>query len=199
MDSIHRTYAHCIKPVPSEEFWTVTNQFRPAPPPIKRPIGRPKVHSRNKDPAEAHIQGDKLKRSFQDLNQSQGENYAETSAVQEQSAPASSGLTPLAAPMFHQVPAATLPAPPVQTLFRPPAQLPRMDQPRTRAAASKFRAKQTIVRLPTSSNPTPAGTPNPPQTQSTTTSGVPSKETLKAASSGTTRISRFIPTPGSKH
>ncbi|XP_020972487.1 uncharacterized protein LOC110269163 [Arachis ipaensis] len=65
MESIHKTYAHCIKSVPSEEFWVTTDQLRPAPPPIKRPIGRPKVHNRNKDPAEAHIQGDKLKRSFQ--------------------------------------------------------------------------------------------------------------------------------------
>ncbi|XP_072057976.1 uncharacterized protein [Arachis hypogaea] len=65
MESIHKTYAHCIQPVPSEEFWTRTEYTRPDPPIIKRPIGRPKVHNRQKDPAEPMTQqGDKLKRSF---------------------------------------------------------------------------------------------------------------------------------------
>ncbi|XP_025608001.1 uncharacterized protein [Arachis hypogaea] len=65
MESIHKTYAHCIQPVPSEEFWTRTEYSRPDPPIIKRPIGRPKVHNRQKDPAEPMMQqGDKLKRSF---------------------------------------------------------------------------------------------------------------------------------------
>ena len=40
MKSIHKTYAHCIKPVPSEEFWVTTDQLRPAPPPIKWPATR---------------------------------------------------------------------------------------------------------------------------------------------------------------
>ncbi|XP_052111595.1 uncharacterized protein LOC110276038 [Arachis duranensis] len=43
----------------------VQDYLRPALPPIKRSIGQPKVHNRNKDPAEAHIQGEKMKRSFQ--------------------------------------------------------------------------------------------------------------------------------------
>ncbi|XP_072077727.1 uncharacterized protein [Arachis hypogaea] len=56
---------HGIAAIRKRHDQVTTDQLRPAPPPIKRPIGRPKVHNRNKDPAEAHIQGDKLKRSFQ--------------------------------------------------------------------------------------------------------------------------------------
>ncbi|XP_016196236.1 uncharacterized protein LOC107637321 [Arachis ipaensis] len=46
MESIRRTYSHCIKPVPSAEFWPRTEYSQPEPPIIKRPIGRPKVHNR---------------------------------------------------------------------------------------------------------------------------------------------------------
>ncbi|XP_057729996.1 vegetative cell wall protein gp1-like [Arachis stenosperma] len=64
MESIRRTYAHCIKPVPSPEFWVGTEFSKPDPPIIKRPIGRPKVQNRQKDPAEPLMQEGKLKRSF---------------------------------------------------------------------------------------------------------------------------------------
>ncbi|XP_016165339.1 proline-rich receptor-like protein kinase PERK8 [Arachis ipaensis] len=64
MESIRRTYAHCIKPVPSPEFWARTEFSKPDPPIIRRPIGRPKVHNRQKDPAEPLMQGGKLKKSF---------------------------------------------------------------------------------------------------------------------------------------
>ncbi|RYR32624.1 hypothetical protein Ahy_A10g047160 isoform A [Arachis hypogaea] len=64
MESIRRTYTHCIKPVPSPEFWTRTEFSKPDPPIIKRPIGRPKVHNRQKDPAKPLMQEGKLKRSF---------------------------------------------------------------------------------------------------------------------------------------
>ncbi|XP_025616609.1 uncharacterized protein [Arachis hypogaea] len=64
MESIRRTYAHCIKPVPTPEFWVGTEFSKPDPPIIKRPIGRPKVHNRQKDPAEPLMQEGKLKRSF---------------------------------------------------------------------------------------------------------------------------------------
>ncbi|XP_052118923.1 uncharacterized protein LOC107493000 [Arachis duranensis] len=64
MESIRKTYEHFIQPVTSEEYWTRSEFTKPAPPVLKRPIGRPKVHNRQKDPAEAVIDGDKLKRSF---------------------------------------------------------------------------------------------------------------------------------------
>ncbi|XP_016169085.1 extensin-like [Arachis ipaensis] len=64
MESLKRTYSHCIKPVLSAEFWPRTEYSQPEPPIIKRPIGRPKVHNRQKDPAEPLMQGGKLKKSF---------------------------------------------------------------------------------------------------------------------------------------
>ncbi|MED6174201.1 hypothetical protein PIB30_066745 [Stylosanthes scabra] len=65
MESIRKTYSHFIQPVPSEKCWPKYDFVKPAAPIIKRPIGRPKVHKRKKDPAEALMQGDKLKKSFQ--------------------------------------------------------------------------------------------------------------------------------------
>ncbi|XP_057755529.1 uncharacterized protein LOC130974688 [Arachis stenosperma] len=64
MESIHLTYAHSIQPVPSEEYWHRTGYIKPNPPPIKRPIGRPKVHKRKKDPIEDLIKGDKVRKTF---------------------------------------------------------------------------------------------------------------------------------------
>ncbi|MED6117338.1 hypothetical protein PIB30_109046 [Stylosanthes scabra] len=52
MDSIHATYKFNINPVPSKEYWTTTNYIKTDPPYIKRPIGRPKVHARKRDPVE---------------------------------------------------------------------------------------------------------------------------------------------------
>ncbi|XP_015941360.1 uncharacterized protein LOC107466865 [Arachis duranensis] len=79
MESIHKTYAYAIQPVPSQEFWTRSEYSRPDPPIIKRPIGRPKVHNRQKDPAEPMMQqGAKLKRSFKVTCSkcgSEGHNY----------------------------------------------------------------------------------------------------------------------------
>ncbi|XP_016165518.2 uncharacterized protein LOC107608150 isoform X2 [Arachis ipaensis] len=222
MESIHKTYAHCIKPVPSEEFWTTTEQLRPVPPPIKRPIGRPKVHNRNKDPAEAHIQGEKLKRSFQvtcSKCSEKGHNYKTCKGAPSnpnwklkkkkpkktvdnsqalvllplsQSAPQPEGETlgePSAGEAAGSAPVPALfmaqPSAPAQTPFRPPSQLPRMDQPDSNAAAHTFRPKQPIVRPPTSANPPPNPTPH---THKTPTSRRPSKETMKAATSATKRI-----------
>nr|XP_025692366.1 proteoglycan 4-like [Arachis hypogaea] len=64
VESIRRTYAHCIEPVASAEFWARTKFSQPNPPIIKRRIGRPKVHNRQKDPAEPLMQRGKLKKSF---------------------------------------------------------------------------------------------------------------------------------------
>ncbi|XP_016195419.1 mucin-7-like [Arachis ipaensis] len=79
MESIHKTYAHSIQPVPSQEFWTRSEYSRPDPPIIKRPIGRPKVHNKQKGLAEPMMQhGAKLKRSFKVTCSkcgSEGHNY----------------------------------------------------------------------------------------------------------------------------
>ncbi|MED6141657.1 hypothetical protein PIB30_105643 [Stylosanthes scabra] len=64
MDSIHATFKHSINPVPSEHYWANRDYLRIEAPIIKRPIGRPKVHKRKKDPIENLIQGDKLKKTF---------------------------------------------------------------------------------------------------------------------------------------
>ncbi|RYR70513.1 uncharacterized protein [Arachis hypogaea] len=79
MESIHKTYSHSIQPVPSQEFWTRSEYSRPDPPIIKRPIGRPKVHNRQKNPTEPMMQQSaKLKRSFKVTCSkcgSEGHNY----------------------------------------------------------------------------------------------------------------------------
>ncbi|MED6177048.1 hypothetical protein PIB30_094059 [Stylosanthes scabra] len=64
MVSIHETYKYHIQPVPSEQYWSTINYLKTDAPIIKRPIGRPKVHNRKRDPVEDLIQGDKLKRTF---------------------------------------------------------------------------------------------------------------------------------------
>ncbi|MED6159075.1 hypothetical protein PIB30_038948 [Stylosanthes scabra] len=64
MDSIHATYRFHINLVPSEEYWTTTNYLKIDSPFIKRPIGRPKVHARQRDPVEVLIESDKLKKTF---------------------------------------------------------------------------------------------------------------------------------------
>ncbi|XP_025702903.1 uncharacterized protein [Arachis hypogaea] len=51
MEAIRATYSHCIKPVNSEEYWTLTNVPRPLPPTIKRAAHRPKM-KRRADPVE---------------------------------------------------------------------------------------------------------------------------------------------------
>ncbi|XP_016199775.1 uncharacterized protein LOC107640790 [Arachis ipaensis] len=228
MESIHKTYAHCIKPVPSEEFWITTDQLRPAPPPIKRPIGRPKVHNRNKDPAETHIQGDKLKRSFQvtcSKCNEKGHNYKTCKGApsnpnwkskKKKAKKTDANTEPLDQSQTHTESlaensavqekspnaAATTPSAPVQPPFRPPSQLPIMGQPKTPTAASKFRPKQTIRRPQTSANP-PSNSPSTPppdttQTQSTSASVATSEETLKVTGSEAIGMN-FIPTLGSKN
>ncbi|MED6219565.1 hypothetical protein PIB30_036905 [Stylosanthes scabra] len=64
MHGFHATYRFNINQVPSEEYWTTTTYLRTDPPIIKRPIRRPKVQSRKRDPVEVLIEGDKLKNTF---------------------------------------------------------------------------------------------------------------------------------------
>ncbi|RYR25463.1 hypothetical protein Ahy_B02g059238 [Arachis hypogaea] len=124
--------------------------------------------------------------------QTQTESLAENSAVQEKSPNH----------VISQNAPATTPSAPVQPPFRPPSQLSRMGQPKTPAAASKFRPKQTIRRPRASANPPSNLPPTPPpdttQTQSTGASVTTSEETLKVACSEAIGMN-FIPTPGSKN
>ncbi|MED6130116.1 hypothetical protein PIB30_114889, partial [Stylosanthes scabra] len=64
MESFHATYRHIIQPVPSEQYWSNPNYIRTEAPIIKRPIGRPKVHNRRREPVEDLIEDGKLKRIF---------------------------------------------------------------------------------------------------------------------------------------
>ncbi|RYQ97308.1 hypothetical protein Ahy_B08g093343 [Arachis hypogaea] len=127
-----------------------------------------------------------------DQSQTQTESLAENSAVQEKSPNH----------VISQNAAATTPSAPIQPPFRPPSQLPRMGRPKTPAAASKFRPKQTIRRPRASANPPsnspPTPLPDTTQTQSTSASVATSEETLKVAGSEAIGMN-FIPTPGSKN
>ncbi|XP_061372337.1 uncharacterized protein LOC133314825 [Gastrolobium bilobum] len=53
VDALHATYAHTLNPVNSDKYWPTSTEPKPIPPPLKRPIGRPKKH-RKKDPSEEH-------------------------------------------------------------------------------------------------------------------------------------------------
>ncbi|MED6111344.1 hypothetical protein PIB30_051495 [Stylosanthes scabra] len=57
MESIYATYKYHIHPVPNESYWSNTNYLKTEAPFIKRPIGRPKLHSRKRDPVEDLMQG----------------------------------------------------------------------------------------------------------------------------------------------
>ncbi|XP_061362271.1 uncharacterized protein LOC133306022 [Gastrolobium bilobum] len=51
LDALHATYAHTLNPVNSDKYWPSSDEPKPLPPTLKRPIGRPKKH-RRKDPSE---------------------------------------------------------------------------------------------------------------------------------------------------
>ncbi|XP_061356202.1 uncharacterized protein LOC133300643 [Gastrolobium bilobum] len=50
VDALHATYAHTLNPVNSAKYWPTLTKPKSIPPPLKRPIGRPKKH-RKKDPS----------------------------------------------------------------------------------------------------------------------------------------------------
>ncbi|XP_061359581.1 uncharacterized protein LOC133303653 [Gastrolobium bilobum] len=51
VDALHATYAHTLNPVNSDKYWPSSDEPKPLPPKLKRPIGCPKKH-RRKDPSE---------------------------------------------------------------------------------------------------------------------------------------------------
>ncbi|XP_061364074.1 uncharacterized protein LOC133307564 [Gastrolobium bilobum] len=51
VDALHATYAHTLNTVNSDKYWPASDEPKPLPPKLKRPIGRPKKH-RKKDPTE---------------------------------------------------------------------------------------------------------------------------------------------------
>ncbi|XP_057719130.1 uncharacterized protein LOC130933515 [Arachis stenosperma] len=63
MDAFRATYGHSISPVYSEEYWEKSGEISSIPPKIKRPIGRP-VKRRKRDPVEDGAEGNKAKRTF---------------------------------------------------------------------------------------------------------------------------------------
>ncbi|XP_061340351.1 uncharacterized protein LOC133286866 [Gastrolobium bilobum] len=51
VDALHATYEHTLNPVNSDKYWPASDEPKPLPPKLKRPIERPKKH-RKKDPTE---------------------------------------------------------------------------------------------------------------------------------------------------
>lgn len=64
MEALNATYEHYIQPVNSEEYWAVSEHPKPEPPPLKRPIGRPKKHRRKDAVSEEVPGGKKLKKRY---------------------------------------------------------------------------------------------------------------------------------------
>ncbi|XP_057734851.1 uncharacterized protein LOC130950367 [Arachis stenosperma] len=207
MESIHKTYAHCIKPVPSEEFWgdklkrsfQVTcskcnekgHNYKTCKGAPSNPNWKPKKKKAKKTDANTTLGAASpitISPQPEDQSQTQTESLAENSAVQEK--PTNHDMS--------QNAAATTPSAPVQTPFRPPSQLPRMGQTKTPAAASKFKPKQTIRRPQASANPPPTPPSDTTQTQSTSANVATSEETFKVVGSEAIGMN-FIPTAGSKN
>ncbi|XP_015952487.1 pollen-specific leucine-rich repeat extensin-like protein 1 [Arachis duranensis] len=187
-------------PVPSQEFWTRTEYSRPDPPIIKRPIGRPKVHNRQKDPAEPMMQqGEKLKRSFKDAP-----------STQDHSIPTQPPM-PDVTPGHSNPVAATAVAPQVKpgpvtrrTHFRPLLQVPSTTHQNAQATQSEMRPKQRIFRPPAPLNPSPLppqSQPNPPGPHPPQVilgpNAAATQETLAPTSTTTTGMFKFIPNPPS--
>ncbi|XP_061350995.1 uncharacterized protein LOC133296053 [Gastrolobium bilobum] len=63
VDALHATYAHTLNLVNSDQYWPASSEPKLIPPPLKKPIGRPKKQ-RKKDQTEEHeSQTKKLKRT----------------------------------------------------------------------------------------------------------------------------------------
>ncbi|XP_061360311.1 uncharacterized protein LOC133304316 [Gastrolobium bilobum] len=64
VDALHATYAHTLNLVNSDKYWPSSDEPKPLPPKLKRPIGRPKKH-RKKDPTkEQGSSTKKVKRTY---------------------------------------------------------------------------------------------------------------------------------------
>ncbi|MED6210542.1 hypothetical protein PIB30_065024 [Stylosanthes scabra] len=218
MDSIHATFKHSIHPVPSEQYWANRDYLKTDAPIIKRPIGRPKVHNRKRDPVENLMVGNKLKRTFRVTCAKcgeQGHNYktykgalanpgwtpktrknkrgkgATTSNASQEEVSVSQSAPQHEAQQggTQGAPSQTVAPPaPSSTNVNAPFKPPAQVQS-VAPSKTKLRQKQPIRRKTVRSS-LPAS--NPP----TSSQGGPSSETMAAASAGTQRILKFMETPG---
>ncbi|MED6208975.1 hypothetical protein PIB30_050099 [Stylosanthes scabra] len=108
MKSFHATYKYNINLVPSEEYWGNTSYLKTYPPVIKRPIDRPKVHNRKRDPVEdLIIECDKLKKTFKcQLGSSHRKKYKSKQPIRRASSRRSPSPTISTAPQ-QQPPASS--------------------------------------------------------------------------------------------
>ncbi|XP_072055380.1 uncharacterized protein [Arachis hypogaea] len=195
MDAFRATYGHSISPVNSEEYWEKSGEISSIPPKIKRPIGRP-VKRRRRDPVEDGAEGNKAKKTFRVTCGKCGEtgHNAKTckGAPKDGTNPkgnvkCKSKEKPTATQEEVQVsqsaPVTEVTQPEAPTNHTVPdigmnvnAATGRQIQPQQPSR----RPKQTIIRSKRQESV--------------------SVETMAAASSGTTsRIFKFIPTPGLNH
>ncbi|MED6159409.1 hypothetical protein PIB30_042105 [Stylosanthes scabra] len=202
MDSIHATYKNNIQPVPSEEFWDTTNYIKTEPPIIKRPIRRPKVHNRKRDPIEALMDGDKLKKTFRVTCSKCGEkghNFKTCKGAPSNTNGSQRGkrLKELQIQTLHRLRCLCL-NPHLKLNKRPPVQT--KPKPATRKS---FRARQPVRKAAIRKSPPPTNleVPSHPLLPSslpheTDTAAGSTKETMIAASAGTQRLFKFMATPG---
>ncbi|MED6165336.1 hypothetical protein PIB30_098555 [Stylosanthes scabra] len=154
---------HAIASIRKRRDQSNTNYLKVEAPIIKRPIGKPKVHNRRKDPVEDLIDGPKLKRTFKVTCAKCGEkghNYKTCKC-----APANPNWKlkiRRARMQGNQVePSQTASQPPPTTSH---AHLPfkSLAQVRQNAGTSRaFRAKQPVRRQVTTNSPPPSEPPTP--------------------------------------
>ncbi|MED6135668.1 hypothetical protein PIB30_048827 [Stylosanthes scabra] len=210
MPSIHATYKFHILPVPSEEYRTTTKYLKTDPLIIKRPIGRPKIHTRKRDLMEDLIEGDKLKKTFRVTCSKCGEKghnfktykgapanpnwktqdkkdqkrifyiYSVSEIQISQSVPALEVVPNSNQSQEFQSPASEAAC---QGLF---------NKEITDVSKRRFRTKQPIRKKVPSCDPTPSTTSHPPKSP---LAGL-SKETMTAAVPEAQSIWQFMPTPG---
>ncbi|MED6160997.1 hypothetical protein PIB30_056596 [Stylosanthes scabra] len=153
------------------------NYLRTGAPIIKRPIGRPKVHKRKKDPVENLIQGDKLKKSFRVTCSKGGENGYTYKICK--GAPSNSNWKPMTNKS--------------RKISTPHVELQTNDvasQPMPLAPATKRARKKQPIR-----GKTMRKSPSPVEPSSSSQHAGPSVETLAAASAGTKSKFKFMETP----
>ncbi|MED6211511.1 hypothetical protein PIB30_074423 [Stylosanthes scabra] len=218
MESIHATYRHSIHPVPSEQYWSSTNYLKIEAPIIKRPIGRPKVYNRRRDPVKDLINGPKLKRTFKVTCTKCGEkghNYKTCKGApanpnwkpktrRPRNAGSGSTTPHVEVPLSESAPQtqeeenqvepsqAASQAPTTTSHahlpFRPPAQVRQ-----TAATSRLFRAKQPVQRQVKANSLPPSEVPTPSQAEEL------SKETLAVASASTQRKFKFMQRINKQH
>ncbi|MED6213691.1 hypothetical protein PIB30_095747 [Stylosanthes scabra] len=185
---------------------------------IIRPIGRPKVHARKRDPVEVLIEGDKLKKTFRVTCSKCGEkghNYKTCKGAPANTNPRKStrkkrrGETSTqTAPIDIQAEAASdsqhQPSVPIQPNVVPTS---HPIEANLDGATKNFRAKQPIRRrppknlMPSTQQDIPTSndaTKHDPQQAPGSPMASPSIETLAPAESTAQRIWEFMPTLGLK-